>query len=124
MAVITLKDTRQPVGGTGAELGSTELGSMSVLAHRIPAGLDYADLLRAACGDLLCPVPHYFVVTKGVLEIQYTDGTAESVRAGDVAYAPPGHSIRAIEDVEMAEISPTDGNAFLMGRIAATGLLG
>jgi hypothetical protein len=31
---------------------------------------------------------------------------------------------RAIEDVEMAEISPADGNNFLMARIAATGLLG
>jgi hypothetical protein len=100
------------------------MGSMSVLSHRIPAGVDYRDLLRAACGEILCPVPHYFVVTRGTLLITYSDGAEETASAGDVAYAPPGHSIRAVEDVEMAEISPTDGNSFLMSRIAATGLLG
>lgn len=124
MAVVTLRTIRQPVGTTGAELGSIDMGGMSVLSHRIPAGVDYTELLRAACGDILCPVPHYFVVTRGALAITYNDGTEEVARAGDVAYAPPGHTVRAIKDVEMAEISPADGNGFLMSRIAATGLLG
>lgn len=124
MAVVNLADIRKPVGNTGAELGATDLGGFSVVAHLIPTGLDYTELLRAACGEILCPVPHYFVVTRGTLEVEYTSGARERVQAGEVAYTPPGHTIRAIDEVEMAEISPADGNQFLMARIAATGLLG
>ncbi len=124
MAVVNVAGIRKPVGNTGAELGSIDLGGSSVIAHRIPGGIDYTDLLRAACGDVLCPVPHYFVVTRGTLEIEYVDGGRELVHAGEVAYTPPGHTIRAVDDVEMVEISPADGNQFLMARIAATGLLG
>jgi hypothetical protein len=125
MTVVTLDSIRQPVGDTGAELGSVDLGPMSVLSHRIPAGLDYTDLLRAACGDVLCPVPHYFVVTAGKLGIRYTDdGSEEFAMAGDVVYARPGHTIWSIEDVAMVEISPADGNNYLMKRVIATGLLG
>jgi hypothetical protein len=125
MAVVTLDTIRQPVGETGAELGSVDLGPMSVLSHRMPAGVDYTDLLRAACGDVLCPVPHYFVITAGKLAITYTDdGSEETASAGDVAYLRPGHTIRAIEDTAMVEISPADGNHYLMDRIMKTGLLG
>lgn len=125
MAIVTLDTIRQPVGASGAELGSVDLGPMSVLSHRMPAGTDYTDLLRAACGDVLCPVPHYFVVTSGRLGIRYTDdGSEEVANAGDVAYLRPGHTIWAIADVSMVEISPADGNSYLMARIAKTGLLG
>ncbi len=124
MAVINLEEIRKPVGNTGAELGAVDLGGFSIVAHRIPRGLDYTELLRAACGDVLCRVAHYLVVTRGTLGVEYTSGTRELVHAGEVAYTPPGHTIRAIDDLEMAEISPADGNRFLMARISATGLFG
>jgi len=125
MSVITLASIRQPVGETGAALGSTDMGPMSVLSHHWPAGFDATDMLRAACGEVLCPVPHYFVITRGSIGIRYTDDASEeTARAGDVAYLRPGHTCWANEDLEMVEISPADGNNYLMGRIAATGLLG
>ena len=101
MAVVTLNEIRQPVGETGAELGSVDMGGMSVLGHKIPKGVDYTPLLEAACGEVLCPVPHYFVVTKGTLGIRYTDGKEETARAGDVAYTPPGHTVWAIDHPEL-----------------------
>ena len=125
MSVITLNNIRQAVGDGGLEMGSVDMGGMSVLSHRWPAGFDATDLLRAACGDVLCPVPHYFVVTKGAAVITYTDDNSqETVRAGDVAYARPGHTVRALEDSDIVEISPADGNNYLMARIAATGAFG
>ncbi len=125
MAVVTLADIRQSIGATGASLGSVDHGGMSILSHHWPRGFDVTDMLRAACGDLLCPVPHFFVVTKGAIRIRYTDDqTEEEARPGQVAYLRPGHTCWATEDLEMVEISPADGNNFLLGRIAATGLLG
>lgn len=125
MSVVTLDTIRNPIGDSGAELGSVDLGPMSVLSHRMPAGTDYTELLRAACGDVLCPVPHYFVITAGKLGIKYTDnGSEETACAGDVAYLRPGHTIWAIEDTAMVEISPADGNHYLMERITSRGLLG
>jgi hypothetical protein len=124
MTVVNLDSIREPFGAPGGELGQVDLGPMSVLSHRIPAGADFTDILRAACGDGLCPVPHYFVIESGELVILYNDGTEETAKAGDVAYLKPGHTIRSVTDVAMAEISPADENNFLFERIAATGLLG
>ena len=125
MAIVTLSEIRQPVANTGAELGSRDVGGMSVLSHHWPKGFDVTDMLRAACGDVLCPVPHYFIVTKGAVGIRFTDdGSEEECRPGQVAYLRPGHTCWAIEDLEMVELAPADGNNFVLARIAATGLLG
>ena len=125
MTIVNAATLRQPVGDSGLEMGSIDLGGMSVVSHRIPAGTDFTELLRAAVGDGLCPVPHWFVITKGAARFRYTDDGSEDVaRAGDIAYLRPGHTVLADEDTEIIEVSPADGNAFLMQRIAATGLMG
>lgn len=124
MSVVTVSALRKPIGEGGAELGSIDMGPMSVLSHKMPAGTDYTPLLQAACGDVLCPVPHWFIVSKGKVGIRYTDdGSEETASAGEVAYLRPGHTCWAIEDVEMVEIAPADGNNYLLARIAKTGLL-
>jgi hypothetical protein len=106
-------------------MGSTDLGSMSVVAHRWPAGFDARDLLSGLFGDQLCPVPHHFVVTKCRIAVTYTDGGAEDTgAAGDVIYARPGHTVRALEAADVVEISPIDGTAYINARLAATGALG
>jgi len=122
MAKVTLDAIRQPVGDGGLEMGSVDLGSMSVLSHRWPTGFDARDMLTAAFGPLCCPVPHHFIVTKGVIEVAYTmDGEKEQAKAGDVVYARPGHSVRAIEAADVIEISPIDGTAYIGQRLAALG---
>ena len=124
VAVVTLESIRKPIGEGPGEIGMVDLGPMSVISHKIPKGSDFTELLRAACGDILCPVPHYFVIGKGVLGIRYLDGREEIARAGDVAYTPPGHTVWAIEDVEATEITAAEGNNWLFGRINELGLLG
>ncbi len=125
MAIITLSELRQPIGETGAALGSTDAGAMSVISHQWPAGFDVTDMLRAVTGDALCPVPHYMIVTKGKLGIRFVDdGSEEQCGVGQVAYMRPGHTCWAIDDLEMVEIAPADGNNFMLSRIASLGLLG
>lgn len=123
--IITLKDIRQPIGETGIETGSADAGGMSVLSHIWPTGFDATDLLKAACGDVLCPVAHYFIVVRGRVGIRYTDdGSEEQCGPGEVAYLRPGHTIRAIQGSEVIEISSAEGTAYLNDRLAKTGLLG
>ena len=125
MAIVTLSEIKNPIGDTGLQMGSVDHGGMSIVGHSLPKGFDAIDMLRAACGDVLCPVPHFFVVTKGAIAIRYTDdGSEERCGVGQVAYLRPGHTIAATEDTEMVEISPADGNNYLFQRIAAAGLLG
>lgn len=122
MSTVTLDAIRQPVGDSGLEMGSVDLGSMSVLAHRWPKGFDAKDMLSAAFGPLCCPVPHHFIVTKGEIEVGYTsDGSTERAKAGDVLYARPGHTVRAIEDSDIVEVSPIDGTAYIAARLATLG---
>ena len=125
MSVINLNSIRQAIGETGIEMGSADAGGMSVLSHRWPAGFDAKDLLAAAFGEQLCPVPHYFVVTRGRMTVSYTDGGPEETGGvGDVIYARPGHTIRALEASDVVEISAADGTAYVNARIAASGALG
>jgi hypothetical protein len=125
MAVVTLSEIRQPLGETGAQIGSQDMGPMSILSHHWPKGFDVTPLLHAAFGDVLCPGPHYIVVIKGALRIRYTDdGSEEEVRPGQVAYMRPGHTCWATEDLEMVEISPAESNNYGFARIAASGVLG
>jgi hypothetical protein len=125
MVVVTLGPLREPVGNSGAHIGSAGLGGMTVLSHSWPAGFDVTGLLQAVCGDMLCPGPHYLVITKGAIGIRYIDdGSEEVARAGDAVYMRPGHTCWAIEDLEMVELSPADITNYLWGRIAASGLAG
>lgn len=125
MVTISLANLQQPVGETGARIGSARLGDMTVLSHSWPAGFDVTGLLKEVCGAMLCPGPHYIVITRGALGIRYTDdGSEEIARAGHAVYMRPGHTCWAIEDVEMVEFSPADITEYLWARIAASGLAG
>ena len=55
----------------------------------------------------LCPCPHWGTVLKGSIHVRYADGREEVVRAGDVYYWPPGHTVWVDEDYEAVEFSPS-----------------
>jgi hypothetical protein len=125
MTVVTLQDLQPRGGTTGARIGSGSLGDMTVLSHVWPRGMDVTALLRAVCGEMLCPSPHYLFITKGSIGIRYTaDQSEEIAHAGDAVYMPPGHTCWAIEDLEMVELSPGDITDYLWTRIAESGLTG
>jgi hypothetical protein len=58
----------------------------------VPAGTDFSPLLQGLPDDK-CQCPHWGYVFKGALHIGYTDGAEEVVKAGDVYYMPPGHTV-------------------------------
>jgi hypothetical protein len=76
-------------------------GAMSVAYAELPSGTDLGPLLAGLANDL-CPCPHWGYLLKGKLHIQYSDGTAELIRGGDVFYLPPGHTGRFEEDSDFS----------------------
>lgn len=88
-------------------------GDLNVARVRFPAGADAAPLLEGLPDDL-CQCPHWGTVVKGSIHVTYSDGTEETVRAGDVYYWPPGHTVRVDEDYEAIEFSPSGQMGELM----------
>ena len=58
----------------------------------IPANTDFSPLLEGLPDDK-CQCPHWGYVFKGALHVGYTDGTEEVLKAGQVYYMPPGHTV-------------------------------
>ncbi len=79
---------------------------MNVARIRFPKGADATPLLVGLPGGL-CSCPHWGTVLKGSIHVRYADGTEELVRAGEVYYWPPGHTVWVDEDYEAIEFSPS-----------------
>ncbi len=69
--------------------------------------------------DNLCQCPHWGTVVKGSIHVTYADGTEETVKAGEVYYWPPGHTVRVDEDYEAIEFSPSGQMGELMNHLEA-----
>ncbi|MDZ7784254.1 MAG: hypothetical protein U5K56_15385 [Halioglobus sp.] len=85
---------------------SNDWSDLNVARIRFPAGADAAPLLKGLPQDL-CQCPHWGTVIKGSIRVTYADGSEEVVRAGEVYYWPPGHTIAVEEDYEAIEFSPS-----------------
>ncbi|WP_024793891.1 hypothetical protein [Tomitella biformata] len=68
-------------------------------------GTDIAPLLQGLDGDL-CQAPHWGYLEQGDITVTYSDQTQETIRAGDLFYWPPGHTVRVEEDSEVILFSP------------------
>lgn len=90
---------------------------MNVSKVQLPKGADAKPLL-AGLPQNLCQCPHWGYVLRGSIQVTYSDGTEETVNAGQVYYWPPGHSVRAIDDYEAVEFSPASGMAEVMSHLA------
>jgi hypothetical protein len=82
------------------------LGDMTVAYHELPKGTDFTPLLKGLCNDS-CHCPHWGYIFQGVFRFIYDDGTEEVFEAGDVFYAPAGHTAIVDKDVKFIEFSPT-----------------
>jgi hypothetical protein len=78
---------------------------LNVARIRFPKGADATPLLEGLPGDL-CQCPHWGMVLKGSIRVRYAGGSEEVVRAGEVYYWPPGHTVSVDEDYEAVEFSP------------------
>jgi len=81
-------------------------GEMSVEYYAYKERFDVTPFLKGLPDDL-DPSPHWGIIMKGEITIKY-DGKEEKTRAGDVYYAPPGHTVIAEAGTEFWEFSPKD----------------
>ncbi len=93
---------RQTTGDFGDAKG---FGSMSGEFFSMAKGTDISPLLQGLQDDL-CQAPHWGYLLQGEVIVKYTDGQEENVRAGDLFYWPPGHTVRVDEDAELILFSP------------------
>ena len=96
--------TRLQAGGVCIQ--AQDWGDTNVARIRFPKGADAAPLLKGLPDDL-CQCPHWGTVLKGSIHVRFADGREETVRAGEVYYWPPGHTVRVDEDYEAVEFSPS-----------------
>jgi len=90
----------------GVCIQAQDWGELNVARIRFPKGADATPLLEGLPQNL-CPCPHWGTVLKGSIHVRYADGREEVVRAGDVYYWPPGHTVWVDEDYEAVEFSPS-----------------
>ena len=89
----------------GVKVASEKWGGMLVSFNRLDKGTDFTPVLKGLKDDM-CQCPHWGYVLKGALHLRYTDGREEIAKAGDLWYAPAGHTAWIDEDTELVEFSP------------------
>lgn len=95
---------------------ATGYGKISGEYFSLPAGMDISPLLQGLDGNL-CHSPHWGYVIKGAVTVTYADGTQEAIRANDIFYWPPGHTIRVDEDADMILFSPQHEHTTVLDHI-------
>jgi hypothetical protein len=84
---------------------ATGLGKISCEYFTLSAGVDTTPLFQGLEGDL-CQCPHWGYVLRGRIATVDANGVAETVRASDLFYWPPGHNVKVEEDAEIVMFSP------------------
>jgi hypothetical protein len=84
-----------------------EDGGMLIALERWNAGLDTGEMF-ADLPDGACQEPHWGYIVRGSVTMRYTDGTSETLRAGDAYYIRPGHNAHVDEDVDIVEFTKAD----------------
>jgi hypothetical protein len=90
----------------GATLRSARWGGMTVAYAKCAKGTDFTPLLKGLKEDM-CQCPHWGYVLKGTLHLRYSDGREETVRAGEMWHAAPGHTAWCDEDTEYIDVNPS-----------------
>jgi hypothetical protein len=87
--------------GEGYESQVADWGETTAYFERIAAGTDLSPYYDR------CDCPHWGYVFKGAVRFVYADGHEEVVTAGEMYFAPPGHTFHVLEEAETVEFSPT-----------------
>jgi hypothetical protein len=87
------------------ETRGTVWGDQLVRHIDLPPGVDFRPLFEGLPDDL-CQCPHWGVVLEGSINLRFSDGTEETIRAGEAYYWPAGHTGWTDEGVVFFEVSP------------------
>ena len=100
-----------------AQARSIEQGGMTLAFERLSAGVETAPLFKGLPDDA-CQSPHWGYLIEGRLRVLSTDGTEESIVAGQAYYLPAGHNVVVDQDALVLEFSPTEDRARTMEHAA------
>ena len=81
-------------------------GHMDAVYHQLPKGMDFTPVLKGLGNDS-CHCPHWGYIFEGAFRFIYDDGSEETFEAGDMFYAPSGHTAIVDEDLKFIDFSPT-----------------
>ena len=99
-------DVAVEIDGFGQQHRAEE-GGMVIALERWRQGLDTGEMF-AELPDGACQEPHWGYVLSGAVTMRYTDGSSETLRAGQAYYIRPGHNAHVDEDVELVEFTRAD----------------
>ena len=102
----------------GIETRGDTWGDVVVRHLDLPAGVDFTPLLKGLPEDR-CQCPHWGVILKGAITVQYADGTEETSSAGDAYYWPGGHTGWTDGGVTFVEFSPAEQIQPVLAHLAA-----
>jgi hypothetical protein len=94
----------------------TAWGGMAVAYNQFPP-MDSAPMLKGLPNDS-CPCPHWGYMLKGTMKLTYDDGSAETIKAGEVFYIPAGHNGMMDENSSWIEFSPEKELQQVMAHLA------
>jgi len=100
-----------------AQTRTVDQGGMTIAFERLSAGVETAPLFRGLPDDA-CQSPHWGYLIEGRLRVLSTDGTEESIVAGQAYYLPAGHNVVVDQDALVLEFSPTEDRARTMEHAA------
>jgi hypothetical protein len=108
MGVFTHTNTELAVDldGLGTQHRAVD-GGMIIALESWKAGLDTAEMF-ADLPDGACQEPHWGYVVRGQCTMRYTDGTTETLKAGDAYYIRPGHNAHLDEDTQFVEFTQAE----------------
>jgi hypothetical protein len=100
----------------GVTVRTAQWGGMTASFNTLAKGTDFTPILKGLKDDM-CQCPHWGYVLTGALHLRYTDGQEEVAKAGELWYAPAGHTGWVEEDTEIIEFSPQDQMEEVLGHI-------
>jgi hypothetical protein len=100
-----------------AQTRTVDQGGMTIAFERLSAGVETAPLYKGLPDDA-CQSPHWGYLIEGRLRVQLTDGTEESIVAGQAYHLPAGHNVVVEQDALILELSPTEDRARTMQHAA------
>jgi hypothetical protein len=108
MGVFTRDNTKLAVdlGSQGFQHAAVD-GGMTIALESWKAGLDTGEMFAGLPGGA-CSEPHWGYIVSGQVTMRYSDGTTETLKAGDAYYIRPGHNAHVDEDVEIVEFTRAD----------------
>lgn len=118
MARITPASSPEHFEMDGYEGHFTPAGDVTVAFETYSTDDDPAPLF-AGLPDDACQARHWGVVLEGTLIFRYTDGSEDTIVAGEAYYAPPGHTPVFTAGTRVVEFSRTDELAATMAVVMA-----